>query len=258
MVTKNPDDVVEMIDRALDSARSWRRRHGLSIREFARFAGVSPTTVADIDDPEWSPNVSTLRRLAEAMRGHEAAVLAAGPDGLRAVTVAVTPYVEGRERCLERRFRLEAVSKLGLAGYHTILGSLPSAADQAVHLAKSLMPKAAVHLVDASADRPEGFRFLVWDSSTGYRGGADFTGTALADVSERAYLAELLGAYGSVRATARPHLAFVHRRGGGGTRTFWRLLVPLVGDRGGPKIMSVALPQDTQAARYLLPNRLRV
>ena len=132
MVSKNSVDVVEMIDRLLDSVRSWRREHGLSIREFARFAGISPTTVADMDNLDWSPTTATLRRLADAMRGHEASILAAGPDGLRAVTVAVTPYVDGRERCLERSFRPEAVNMLGLPGYHTILSSRPSTADQAV------------------------------------------------------------------------------------------------------------------------------
>jgi len=258
MIAKTSCDVSELIDQTLGCIRTWRRRHALSIREFARLAGVSPTTIADMDDPAWSPTVATLRRLADAMQGHEAIILATGARGLQAATVAVTPYVEGRERCLERCFRPEAANLLGLRGYHAILSSELSKFEQAAATAKALMPKAAVHLIDASADRPEGFRFLIWDASTGYRGGADFTGTLVADVNEPAYLAELVAAYGSVRATGRAHLAFVHRRGSDGTRTFWRLLIPLVGQRRGPKIMSVALPQDPQSARYLLPHRLRV
>lgn len=258
MVSKNLVDALEMIQQAIDTIRTYRQRNQLSVREFARLAGLSPATIVGIDDPDWSPTVNTLRRLAMAMNGPEAAVIAAGEPGLRSVTVAVTPYVEGRERCLERRLRIEAVKLLALHGYREILEAGRPDPCQVVTRAKELMPNSAVHLIDTTARRPEDFRFLIWDASTGYRGGADFTGTVLADVREPAYLAELIASYGSVRATGKPHLAFVHRRGLEGTRTFLRLLIPFIGNGSVAQIVSVALPQDPQTARYFLPNRLRI
>ena len=47
--------------------RELRRRKLLSQRELAQLAGVSPTTVINIEAGKIQPHPSTLRKLAEAL-----------------------------------------------------------------------------------------------------------------------------------------------------------------------------------------------
>jgi transcriptional regulator with XRE-family HTH domain len=46
----------------------WRRKRGLSQRELARVSGVGHITIARIETGVFDPRLSTLRRLAKALK----------------------------------------------------------------------------------------------------------------------------------------------------------------------------------------------
>jgi transcriptional regulator with XRE-family HTH domain len=51
------------IDQTLDRIRSFRRDKGLSIAALERLAGLSISSLAEIDDPLWSPTAKTVRKI---------------------------------------------------------------------------------------------------------------------------------------------------------------------------------------------------
>ncbi len=50
--------------------REWRERRGYSIRELAKRAGVDPTAYSRIENGRVSPIVTTLEKLARALKVH--------------------------------------------------------------------------------------------------------------------------------------------------------------------------------------------
>lgn len=249
-----------LLDDLLDRIRGWRLRHGLSIREAARMAGLDNSTLLAIDTPDWSPSGTTLRALLRVMDGPAGRLLDVAPR-IDRLSLGVLPFIgEDGYRCLERVLKPAALRALGHDGLAAVCRARDArvCGEHAIGFARAAIAGAAVHLVDASAPVSGRFRFLAWDSSTGYRGGTDFTGTALAEVNDMAYRASLLAAYQAVRDSGRARVSFIDRRGPEERRTFYRALVPLVTAGGVPEILSVTLPQEAQTARYLFPNRLRV
>lgn len=249
-----------LLDSLLTRIRQYRRDTGLSVRAFTEMTGVPIGTLRDLDDPSWSPTVTTLRAILRAMDGPPGRLVVVAPR-IEQLSIAVLPFRSETGRCLERVLKPEALHALGQTGLAAVvarLGPGKVSAAQAVEISKALVPGSAVHLVDAYPADPRRYRFLHWDASTGYCGGADFTGSDLADVGEAAYRTELVEAYSAARASGRCRLSFVHRRGPDGVRIFYRLLIPFIADGGGAEILSVTLPQEAQAARYLLANRMRV
>lgn len=248
------------LDDLLETVRGYRRRAGLSVRALAEMAGISDVPLRGIDGPDWSPSVATLRALMRAMDGPQARLLEVG-RGIDRLSYGVRPFRAPEGRLLERILRPEALAALGRTD---LLGSLRRLdgggldAEDAVEAARGMVAGSAVHLIDVSSPEPRLFRFRHWDPSTGYRGGEDFRGTVLADVDDGAYRAELLEAYEAVKLSGRPRVSFVHRRGPDGVRTFYRCLIRFVSHGGAAQIVSVTLPEIAQAARHLLPNRMRV
>ena len=50
--------------------REWRERRGLSIRGLAKLAGIDPTSYSRIENGHVSPTVTTLEKLARALKVH--------------------------------------------------------------------------------------------------------------------------------------------------------------------------------------------
>tara|TARA_R110000751_G_scaffold76247_1_gene153538 strand:+ start:8342 stop:8599 length:258 start_codon:yes stop_codon:yes gene_type:complete len=46
----------------INGIRRYRREHGLSIRGYARLAGVSEPPIRGIDGPDWNPTFKTLAK----------------------------------------------------------------------------------------------------------------------------------------------------------------------------------------------------
>lgn len=250
-------------ERALDDLLAEIRRFkvmtGASAREFARICGLQDSTLRGMDDPEWSPTVSTLRAILRAMDGPTARFFLAVQD-LRRLSLGVVPFTGRDGGCLEHLFRPEAARAFGkdaLADALDRLCPVGMTGDRAIGVAKDLVPAAAVHLVDVSASDPEGYLILHWDTGTDYRGGVDFTGVRLLDVEDDAYRQQLGVAYREARESGRPRVSFLHRRGVGGVRSFYRALIPLPGPGNVAQVVAVVLPQEPEAARYLLPHRFR-
>ena len=52
-----------LINQSIARVRAFRQAKGWSILRFATEAGMGESTIRRMDDPAWSPNAETLRRL---------------------------------------------------------------------------------------------------------------------------------------------------------------------------------------------------
>lgn len=223
-------------------------------------AGLDNSTLLAIDAVDWSPSGTTLRALLRMMDGPAGKLIEIAPR-IDRLSLGVLPFVgDDGCRCLERVLKPAALRHLGHHGLAAACAATEAGVfdERAIGFARAAVAGAAVHLVDASPTASGRFRFLAWDSSTGYRGGTDFTGAELAEVNDQAYRAELVAAYQAVRDSGRARVSFIDRRGPEERRTFYRALIPLIAAGGVPEILSVTLPQEAQTARHFFPNRLRV
>lgn len=67
-----------IIQAAIERVRQFRVRSGLTAPAFARKAGLHSNALRDIDNPEWSPNATTLRKLESFIEGQEISRQASG------------------------------------------------------------------------------------------------------------------------------------------------------------------------------------
>ena len=58
----------KIIDR-VERMRKTRIRQKLTISELAAKAGLTPSTIQHMDDPDWNPMLRTLAKLDEALFG---------------------------------------------------------------------------------------------------------------------------------------------------------------------------------------------
>ena len=54
-----------IIDQAIARVRAYREFSRLTVSGFATLVGMNESTLRGMDGPDWSPNVSTLRKLEE-------------------------------------------------------------------------------------------------------------------------------------------------------------------------------------------------
>jgi ribosome-binding protein aMBF1 (putative translation factor) len=52
-----------LIDQSLDRIRAYKKAMGWSVLRLATEAGVWENTLRKMDDPDWAPNTSTVRKL---------------------------------------------------------------------------------------------------------------------------------------------------------------------------------------------------
>ena len=67
------------VDNILNRIRAYRKESGLTISGYGRRAGVAEATIRNMDEPDWSPNVRTVRLLEAVIPDDFQPLAADGP-----------------------------------------------------------------------------------------------------------------------------------------------------------------------------------
>lgn len=245
------------------AVRAFRVEQGLTRGGLAKSAGIAAGALNAMDEPDWSPRLSTLDALLSVMDNEARARARArrgvfGRSELQRNTLGVSRWAVGNSVVVERVFSPEAVNTFApemLGAVQAVLGGPELSPDELVSAARKALPAGATHLMNVAPRTVGDFKVTSWDSSTGYNDGADYNGAAFCNLfRDEAYRISCEDAY-SVAASGGLRFSFVQRIDADGSRRqFLRRLIPLPGSTYGPHIVAVTLPKKGKAAAAFIAD----
>lgn len=227
---------------------------------FARRAGLSNTLLAGIERPDFTASLRTLRALEKVIPvdWFPGQGLSVEPRGLN-----LNPYVRRSTRSSSdslssRKFYFEtgAIDAVDPFEIGRIRAALDQWSDHQGRLREEKVNRtvlkalsgAAVHVLDAEEPSPSGFRYQLWDTGTGYKGGADFSGLTVADVSDPSLRDCTFEDFLTARELNWPSFAAIERNFvGWETRRFLRYVHPIIGLEKHRKLLIFCRPFDFHA-----------
>ncbi|MBL6598477.1 MAG: hypothetical protein ISP41_06260 [Alphaproteobacteria bacterium] len=229
----------------------------ISRPDLARHAGLANGTLKGIEASDFFPSVKTLHALESVIPVDYQLY----PIALNGELIDVSHYVEGRrfassgrlesEKCYLDREAVDRIDGSQMAKIRRAAEQL-SGRDGAVPekqfdrlVFKSLAPEAAVHVVDVTDPRPEGFVYEVWDSTTGWRDSQDLTGYRVSDASDTVLMDCTFEDFKACRDLRWPNFAAISRKfSNGKERQFLRYLHPISGSHGSLKVLCICRPKE--------------
>ena len=232
----------------------------VSRNQLAKAAGLSWTLIKDIEDPKFDATLRTLKVLEGVIPGDWLPAVdfalrkAETPRDLSAYGIGLS-HRKG-EKSFHSKITMDAGAVLEVEPSQ--IGRIQMFLEQRrgrdgvirenlfdFEVFKALAPQCATHLFDIDDLEPANFRTVRWDSSTGFNGGFDYSGTNLAYVDDKALFDCVAQDFVTVRETGWSHFSAVSRQfKDKGHRRFLRLMIPILGADGRKKMVSVTRPSS--------------
>jgi DNA-binding XRE family transcriptional regulator len=245
-----------------NAVRTFRIESGMSRGGLAKAAGIAVGALNTMDDPDWSPRYATLQALARFMDRESTAApgapVSCARAELRRHTVGVCRWAIDNAIVIERVFEPEAVNSIApemVEAMCAVVASADTSPRAIVSAARCALPDGATHLINISPRAVNEFTVTSWDKSTGYNGGADYSGVPFTHLfCDDAYKTHCEDAYAAA-ASRRPRFSFVQRVGADGTRRqFLRRLIVLPSSTNGPHVLAITLLKKGQAAKAFVAD----
>jgi hypothetical protein len=223
----------------------------------ARRAGLSNTLLAGIERPDFQASLRTLAALEKTIPPGWAPSV---PLPNRALGKNLRTFVRrdtgsSSEKLVSRKLYLDvdAAETIDSFGMGRVRAALDQWSDHRGRLREDRVNRtvikalsgAAVHIIDITEPSPEGFRYEVWDSGTGWKGGTDFTGHRVANTDDPALRDCTFEDFLTVRELGWPGFNAISREFvGAETRRFLRYLYPIEGANQRQKLLCICQPFD--------------
>ena len=239
-----------------------------STRGLAIDAGLSENALSKIFSADFNPTIKTLELAMKAVPNYRKAEFIGKwtwtDRNIICWSTSLTRDSDGRFSLAERNFDPKSVEifepdQLGPAYRYLLslsVGKARLAFDKLdMNLAKAIAPECAVHLVDASPEDPLDFWAEIWDSSTGFGGGADLTNMTVREAPDPLYINNLKQKYLLARDENSHLFSLVARmKFGKIDRTFLRLAVCGESGHGLPKIAILTKPVEPSLAEKVIAH----
>jgi len=226
----------------------------------ARRAGLSNTLLAGIERPDFAASLRTLRALEKAIPtdwfpGQESRVEQTGLDlnnFIRRSARSSSNALSTRKFYLETD-AIDAIDPFEIGRLRAALSQWSDRrgrlrGDRVNRIVLKSLSGAAIHMLDIEEPSPKGFRYEVWDNGTGYKGGVDYTGRAVADASDPSLIDCTFEDFLTARELNWSGFTAIERNfADWETRRFLRYIHPFLGSEKRRKLLVVCRPFDFHA-----------